>query len=96
MIQKNHHNWLENTHLNLDYLFILNQEKINGKLFLTGGISDEIIPIKFVKMLENHKNVTTRLYETGHMPNQQQFDDAYKFLLEEEKVYDEKIMKQLL
>ena len=36
--------------------------------FLTGGISDEIIPIKFVKMLENHKNVT--IYETGH-PNQQ-------------------------
>lgn len=95
--KKSYYNWTENTYYlrNLDYLKtfdpVLNQEKINGKLFLTGGISDTTIPITFVKMLENHKNVTTRLYETGHMPNQQQFDDAYKFLLEEEKVYDEKL-----
>lgn len=81
--------------INIEYLKqhdpVLNKDKIQGKLFLTGGISDQTIPVSFVRMLENHPNVTIKLYETGHMPNQKQFDDAYKFLIEEEKVYDKKI-----
>ncbi|WP_025724529.1 alpha/beta hydrolase family protein [Acholeplasma granularum] len=72
----------------IDYLKlhdpVINSHLIQSKLFLTGGINDDVIPIEFVEMLKDHKNVTTKIYNTGHMPNQQQFDDAYKFLLKED------------
>ncbi|VEU82207.1 alpha/beta hydrolase family protein [Acholeplasma hippikon] len=87
-------NWEEDNYYfkNLVYLEkydpVINQSKINGKLFLTGGASDDVIPVKFVTMLENHPQVTTKVYQTAHMPNQQQFDEAYEFLLEEEKKHE--------
>lgn len=92
---KEKYNWNDDFYYqrNLDFLGqfdpILNQDKINGKIFLTGGINDDVIPIRFVEMLKNNHQVKTKIYQTGHMPNQIQFDDAYEFLLKEENT-DEK------
>ncbi|PKK86761.1 MAG: hypothetical protein CVV63_03805, partial [Tenericutes bacterium HGW-Tenericutes-8] len=61
---------------------VLNSEKIKCPLFLTGGLRDETIPYRFVEMLKKD-TVKIKLYDTPHMPNQAQFDDAYQFLTEE-------------
>lgn len=72
---------------NIEYLRlhdpVLHQHRLSGKLFLTGGIKDDVVPIKYVEMLKSNKQVQTKIYPTDHMPNQEHFDDAYKFLLEE-------------
>lgn len=54
-------------------------------LFLTAGMMDEVIPCSLVSKFI-HPKVTFKLYDTGHMPNQAQFDDAYAFLLSKEDV----------
>ena len=86
--KQSQYNWADDElyDLNLKYLEsfdpVLNKEKIKCPLFLTGGLKDDVIPVKFIKMLEKD-NVVIKLYDTPHMPNQAQFDDAYQFLLEE-------------
>lgn len=75
---------------NLEYLKdhdpVLNKEKlVHTPLFLTGGLQDEIINYRFPQMLENYGKVRFKIYDTPHMPNQQQFDDAYNFLVDIKK-----------
>jgi len=82
-------NWSKDFYFdrNIEYLKlhdpVLHQHKLSGKIFLTGGIKDNVVPIRYVQMLESNKQVQTKIYPTDHMPNQEHFDDAYKFLLEE-------------
>ena len=86
--KKKKNGWTEDEYFqrNLAYLKafdpVLNSEKIQCPLFLTGGLRDETIPYRFVEMLKKD-NVTIKLYDTPHMPNQAQFDDAYQFVREE-------------
>lgn len=73
--------------MNLTYLEahdpVIHQERIRCPLFLTGGLQDDIIPVEMVKKLDS-PFATIQLYNTPHMPNQQQFDDAYAFLLQKD------------
>lgn len=72
---------------NLTYLQahdpVIHKDKIRCPLFLTGGRQDDVIPVEMVLKL-NSPLVTIKLYDTPHMPNQQQFDDAYAFLLQKD------------
>ncbi len=60
-------------------------DKIKCPLFLTAGIQDEVIPLQLIQSFTKD-NITVKTYDTGHMPNQVQFDDAYHFLLSKEDV----------
>lgn len=62
---------------------VLNSSKIQCPLFLTAGLLDDVIPHTLVSLLK-HPKVTYKTYDTGHMPNQIQFDEAYQFLLKED------------
>lgn len=70
---------------NLDYFEhfdpVIHNDRIQCPLFLTAGLQDDVIPYTFAQMLKG-KDITIKLYDTPHMPNQAQFDDAYQFLLE--------------
>lgn len=60
---------------------VIHKERIMCPLFLTAGLQDDVIPHTFAQMLKG-KDIIVKLYDTSHMPNQAQFDDAYSFLLE--------------
>lgn len=88
--KKEKYQWIEDEYYlaNLAYLSdfcpVEHQDKIQCPLFLTGGLQDETIPYRFPLMLKDHPLATVKLYDTPHMPNQQQFDDAYEFLLKKD------------
>lgn len=88
--KKDKYGWDEDEYYlrNLSYLEnfcpVLHPNRVKCPLFLTGGLQDETIPYRFPMMFKDHPLATVKLYDTPHMPNQQQFDDAYEFLLKKD------------
>jgi uncharacterized protein len=64
---------------------LLHTHQLTCPLFLTAGVTDDVIPLTLVSKLK-HPKITFKAYDTGHMPNQAQFNDAYTFLLSKEDV----------